>query len=82
MALFFIQVYQISNTDYEGKDVYLAGSSLYLLLQLEASIKGFANSIRPAEYEKKFEELVGEAVNNYKLFLNNGCADRLKCEIW
>lgn len=59
----------------------MAGSSLYLLLQIEGSIKGYADSIKPIEYENKFEELVDEAVNNYKQFLAIGGADRLKYEM-
>lgn len=77
----FIQVFQINNADYEEINIYLAGSSLYLLLQIEAQIKGYVRTITPESYEEKFNGLVNEAVSNYKAFLNNNDDNPLKFEM-
>lgn len=78
----FLQVYQIINSDFEDSKIYLAGSSLSTLIQMEEELKVFASSLNADEYNDKFEDLVDEALKNYKQFLITPCdGDRMKCDM-
>lgn len=55
----------------EGKAIFVAGSTLYDLLDNEKGIKAAANKMSPSEIENIFDQLVNDAVKNYKEFLDN-----------
>lgn len=65
---FFFQVYKIENSDVGGKGIYIAGSSLYQLIQKEQGIMLAALSYNTESDEKQFEEKVDAAVMDFHAF--------------
>lgn len=59
-------MYKISNLNLENKCIFLAGGSLYILLQMEAAIISAARQVKPYEAEKKFNDIINAAVADYK----------------
>lgn len=59
-------MYKISNLNLENKCIFLAGGSLYVLLQMEAAIISAAREVKAYEAEKKFNDIVNAAVDDYK----------------
>lgn len=62
-------MYKIENTTQDGKPIYIAENSLYLLIKNEAVLFGLAKAYIPAEYEKKFDKMLDAALADYPIFL-------------
>lgn len=75
------QVYKISNVNLEKKAIYLAKSSLYILLQNEAAIFATFNILDAAKCERKFNDMVSSAVKDYPAYLSTAYEDEFKIEI-
>lgn len=53
----------------ETKAIFIAESSLYLLLKIEQAVVAAVKKYKPLDTEKEFNELVDGAIENYNLFL-------------
>lgn len=56
----------------EGKAIFLAGSTLFGLIEDENGIKAAANQMNVGEIEIIFNQMVNDAIADYKGFLENG----------
>lgn len=65
-SLHFLQVYKIANLNLDNKWIFIAGGSLYTLLQMEAAIITTVHQVNPHEVENKFNNIVAAAVEDYK----------------
>lgn len=57
--------------DSNDKSIFLASSSLYLLLLNESGIIATAQLVKPREAEEKFNELITRAAENYTETMSN-----------
>lgn len=65
------QVYKIENTGVDVKPIFIAENSLYFLIKNETVLLSLAKAFDPNAYEEKFNAMLGDAIEDYPIFLAN-----------